>query len=188
MAPKNVEANRPIGVDVGMVDPGCEGYLLFNHANQWFAIDPTVQHMLHEFNVKFCFMQSSDKEGIYLWGLERVVSGEVNCEEKHSTLVGTVWGPHDCGLRGWSIQNNSLVKKLKPASETDPLQQVPHYTGQVGPFPGPGLYYQGYIRVDRNRERIHNFSTNNYLQLLVNPLEGHFDCRLWLNFKREFWK
>ena len=32
--PKDVEANRPIGVDVGMVDPGCEGYLLFNHANQ----------------------------------------------------------------------------------------------------------------------------------------------------------
>ena len=27
MAPKNVEANRPIGVDVGMVDPRCEGYL-----------------------------------------------------------------------------------------------------------------------------------------------------------------
>ena len=26
-APKDVQANRPIGVDVGVVDPGCEGYL-----------------------------------------------------------------------------------------------------------------------------------------------------------------
>ena len=28
IGPKDVEANRPIGVDVGVVDPGCEGYLL----------------------------------------------------------------------------------------------------------------------------------------------------------------
>ena len=25
--PKDVEADRPVGVDVGMVDPRCEGYL-----------------------------------------------------------------------------------------------------------------------------------------------------------------
>ena len=31
-APKDVQANRPIGVDVGVVDPGCERYLQCNHA------------------------------------------------------------------------------------------------------------------------------------------------------------
>ena len=29
-APKDVQANRPIGVDVGVVDPGCERYLQCN--------------------------------------------------------------------------------------------------------------------------------------------------------------
>ena len=37
MAPKDVKANRPIGVDVGVVDPGCEGYLKYNQAMiQWY--------------------------------------------------------------------------------------------------------------------------------------------------------
>ena len=34
----------------------------------------------------------------------------------------------------------------------------------------------------------HKSGNNKHLQLLVNPLEGHGDWRLWLDFKREFWK
>ena len=33
----------------------------------------------------------------------------------------------------------TLAKGIKPASETDPLQQVLHCTEQVGPFQGPDI-------------------------------------------------
>ena len=51
--------------------------------------------------------------GFYLWGLEGVVSGEVNCKEKHSTLVRAVWGAHDCSLKGGSMQGVTLVKAFE---------------------------------------------------------------------------
>jgi len=102
LGPKDVETNRPIGVDVRVVDPGCERYL---------------------------------------WGLEGVVSGEVNCKEKHSTLVRAVWGAHDCGLPVKQILSNW--------SSTALGRWVP----------------------------------SEVLQLLVDPLEGHGDFRLFLDSK-----
>ena len=76
--------------------------------------------------------------GFHLWGLEGVVGGEVNCKEKHPTLVRAVWGAHDCGLkRGW--MESYSCRMHKPASETDPLQQVLHCIEQVGPFQGPDI-------------------------------------------------
>ena len=58
--PENIQANRPVGVDVWVINLGREGDL------RW---------------------------------LERVVRGEVNCEEEDSALVWTVRGSHDSGLQ-----------------------------------------------------------------------------------------
>ena len=62
--PENIQANRPVGVDVWVINLGREGDLR---------------------------------------RLERVVRGEVNCEEEDSALVWTVRGPHDGGLQRTKI-------------------------------------------------------------------------------------
>ena len=55
----------------------------------------------------------------HLWGLEGVVGGEVNCKEKHPTLVRAVWGAHDCGLNGMGEW------KVIPVAGTDlPVKQI----------------------------------------------------------------
>ena len=73
LGPQDVQADRAVGVDVGVVDPRGESHLGEHHPG--------------------------DTERPDLGGLEGVVGGEVDRQEEHSALVGTVRRAHDGSLK-----------------------------------------------------------------------------------------